>query len=392
MIPHGTSALNKRKTSILTIMMGYFPGRKYGGPPVSIRNFCRVMTDYEVYIVTTNHDHGEKQTYTDISDGWNDRQNEHVLYLSDKEFTSRSFQKIITEVNPDFIWIQDLFQRHEIPTMRLAYQYNIPMLIAPRGELCGGAIRRKYPKKKAYLSIIKHLPYIRDSWYQSTSLKETKGIIKYLGIPEERILCLPNISLPDVQKDECGEKKSPSGKLVYLSRITPQKNLMYLLHVLHNMKRELSLDIYGVISDQQYWDKCLSEIKKMPENVAIRYHGGVSLAEVQSVFAQYDAFVLPTRSENFGHAISESLMAGCPVILPKGKTPWDDGEGKGVFLYSPDDEQSMKESIETVLDMDKEVYAKISEDSHLYAIGKNDIGAYKSAYDQAVNRIMGVLP
>ena len=46
---------------ILIFMAGFFPGEKYGGPPVSIDNFCTLIggVDNDVYVVTTDHDLGE---------------------------------------------------------------------------------------------------------------------------------------------------------------------------------------------------------------------------------------------------------------------------------------------------------------------------------------------
>jgi len=55
--------------------------------------------------------------------------------------------------------------------------------------------------------------------------------------------------------------------------------------------------------------------------VRVSYCGVVRPAEVQAVFALYDAFILPTLGENFGHAIGESLSAGCPVLCSQ-LTPW----------------------------------------------------------------------
>ena len=42
--------INKMK--ILIIAEGYFPGKKYGGPPVSVKNFCQLMSEYNFNIVT----------------------------------------------------------------------------------------------------------------------------------------------------------------------------------------------------------------------------------------------------------------------------------------------------------------------------------------------------
>jgi glycosyltransferase involved in cell wall biosynthesis len=42
---------------------------------------------------------------------------------------------------------------------------------------------------------------------------------------------------------------------------------------------------------------------------------------VPDTFARHDLFVLPTRGENFGHVIFESVAAGTPVLLSD-QTPW----------------------------------------------------------------------
>lgn len=54
---------------ILIIIGGFFPGVKFGGPPVSVNNFCTLMQDDECYIVTKNHDMGETEPYKDIKPG-----------------------------------------------------------------------------------------------------------------------------------------------------------------------------------------------------------------------------------------------------------------------------------------------------------------------------------
>ena len=54
---------------ILIAMDGYFPGQKFGGPPVSTDNFCSLMCEHECYIVTKNHDLDEKTPYPGIVPG-----------------------------------------------------------------------------------------------------------------------------------------------------------------------------------------------------------------------------------------------------------------------------------------------------------------------------------
>ena len=95
---------------ILIIIEGFFPGKKYGGPPVSVDNFCSLMKEHECFIVTTNHDLFDNVAYNDIHEGWNNRDNSKVLYLSDAEYTKKTFRTIIEEIEPDILYLQGLFQ------------------------------------------------------------------------------------------------------------------------------------------------------------------------------------------------------------------------------------------------------------------------------------------
>jgi glycosyltransferase involved in cell wall biosynthesis len=40
------------------------------------------------------------------------------------------------------------------------------------------------------------------------------------------------------------------------------------------------------------------------------------------LFVKYDVFYFPTKSENFGQVIWESLSCGCPVLISD-QTPWN---------------------------------------------------------------------
>lgn len=72
---------------ILIVMGGFFPGQKYGGPPVSVNNFCSLFREDECYIVTKNHDKDESVPYEGIDSGiWTKRDNCYVKYVSDESY------------------------------------------------------------------------------------------------------------------------------------------------------------------------------------------------------------------------------------------------------------------------------------------------------------------
>ena len=52
--------------------------------------------------------------------------------------------------------------------------------------------------------------------------------------------------------------------------------------------------------------------------------GELNHEQLLEKYKEYHAFIFPTLGENFGHVIDESIKNGCPVILSRSVTPWDD--------------------------------------------------------------------
>ena len=71
---------------------GYFPGVDFGGIATSRFNFSQALgDDYDIAIVTRNHDYKTAVPYENIKEGWNKYGKGRVLYLSDDEFVEESF-------------------------------------------------------------------------------------------------------------------------------------------------------------------------------------------------------------------------------------------------------------------------------------------------------------
>lgn len=336
----------------LIIMSGFFPGKRYGGPPVSVDNFCSLMKGVmDCYIITSNHDFRQITPYENIKEGWNDRGNVKVRYLADEEYNSKSFNDIIHEIHPDYIYLQGLFERCILPCLRLAKKFGIKVVLAPRGELCAGAFRKKY-KKIPYITLLKALSLLKNTEFQSTSEEETIAIKKWLGVKSDRIHSLTNIpsiphNLPQRNKKQKGE-----GRFVFVSRILWKKNLLSAIKYFNEVNGHVTFDIYGPKEDELYWEECEKMTRALPENVVVNYYGVLSHDEIHRTFNQYDAFLFPTLSENYGHVIVEALVAGCIPIISD-QTPWNDmpefGSGWAIPL---DDETSFKKAIQEVVDMD----------------------------------------
>lgn len=313
--------------NILIVLNGFFPGQKYGGPPVSINNFCSLMKGHNCYIIAKDHDFGEKKRYSCIEEGWNDRENCRVLYLNDRMFNQEAFLKEIKRLNPDILYLQSFFEKCVYSCLRFAKKNNYRVLLAPRGELCEGAINIKRSKKLLYIKFMKMLGMLKNTHFQSTSENESFGIATFLGINKERIHFLNNIpSLP--QKDyDYEEKKTGEGRFIFLSRIHTKKNLLSAIRFFESIKGNAIFHIYGPIEDEEYWGECKAAIDNLPDNIKVEYKGLVSHELVHETFSKYDAFLFPTLSENYGHVIAESLSVGT-IVITSNQTPWLDLEEK----------------------------------------------------------------
>lgn len=337
---------------ILIVMGGFFPGKKYGGPPVSTDNFCSLMKgEAECFIVTHDYDMGEQTPYQEIHTGWNDRGNAKVMYVSDADYNSHTFEATIEEIAPDYIYLQGLFQGCVVPCLRLARKHHIKVMLAPRGELCSGAFHKKY-KKLPYIAFLRLTGLLRGVTFQSTSDEETEAIGKYLGASSERIHLLTNIPSIPHNLPARDVKKKGIGRFVFISRILWKKNLLKAIQYLNDIKGEVVLDIYGPKEDENYWAECEAAIKELPGNVTVNYKGVLSHDEIHKTFSQYDAFLFPTLSENYGHVIAEALVTGCIPIISD-QTPWTDMNEAGAGWALPlSDEDTFKSAIQQVVDMD----------------------------------------
>ena len=333
-------------------MEGYFPGKKYGGPPVSVDNFCSLMSaDADCYIVTHNHDMKEREPYKGFKEGWNHRGNAKVMYLSDMAYCYTTFLRIVRELKPDYIYLQGLFQKCILPCLLIAKKECIKVVLAPRGELCTGAFNKKY-KKLPYIWFLRIVGLLTHTQFQSTSDDETENIIHYFGTTPDRIHLLPNVpsiphNLPAPNRKEAGV-----GRFIFVSRIVSKKNLLSAIQCFNGIKGRVVFDIYGPKEDENYWQKCEQAIKVLPKNVVVTYKGILLHNEVHSTFCQYDAFIFPTFSENYGHVIAEALASGCIPIISD-QTPWSDinkiGIGWALPLNNPD---GFKKAIQAIIDMD----------------------------------------
>jgi glycosyltransferase involved in cell wall biosynthesis len=332
--------MSTTKLIILTFIGYYLPGYKFGGPLRSISNMVDQLGDeFKFLIITSDHDLGDNEPYSDINPNqWNAIGSAEVYYISPQSCTVKGLAKLITDTPHDILYTNSFFD--PIFTIRLMLARKMgwlpikPVIIAPRGEFEEGSVRLKYLKKFAYIQVARMLGLYKKVTWHASSEYEMLDIIKNMKVNRDAIkiaLNLPTKIITDIATDVSVQSVSDSVelKLVFLSRITREKNLDYALRVLKKVNAIVNFDIYGPAEDDGYWKECQKLIDQLPANVMVNYLGSVRPEQVSLVLSRYDLLFFPTSGENYGHVIVESLTAGTPVLISD-KTPWCNLQAKGL--------------------------------------------------------------
>jgi glycosyltransferase involved in cell wall biosynthesis len=274
----------------------------------------------------------------------------------------------------DVLYINSLYSRRfsiePLVMRRLGMLPPAAVVVAPRGELSVGALGLKSPKKRAFLAAARLMKLYDGVLWQATSTSEVDEIRAHFGAATPVHLA-PNLTeAPVVEPSPTRSSQKRPGKLrlAFLSRITPMKNLLGGLELLDGLNGEVSLDVYGPVADVGYWRQCQARARTLSDNVRVAYRGHVPFGAAGGVLVGYDAFFLPTLGENFGHAIFEALMAGCPVLISD-RTPWRDLATIGVGWDLPvTDRPAWRGALQACIDMTAEERGRMSAAARAYAV------------------------
>lgn len=322
------------KKRILIFADYYLPGYKAGGPIQSISNIVELLGDkYEFNVVTGDRDWSECEDYKNINiNCWNDVGKAKVYYLSQECQNWAKISELLQSRNYNLIYLNSFcsFEFSIIPIMinRLKLKWKVPVLLAQRGELSKPAFRNKAIRKNIYRYFMKYTGIARKCYWHVSSKDEKQELIEMLNVCESKIYIAPNLPGNDFVENISSTKNVGQIKIAFLSRICPGKNLDVALRILARLKGNVHFHIYGILGDQEYWQKCKQIIKELPSNIVVCYQGELQRHSVIRTIAEHDVFFFPTATENYGHVIHEALRAGLPVIISD-RTPWHDVEKNG---------------------------------------------------------------
>jgi glycosyltransferase involved in cell wall biosynthesis len=381
------------KKRILIFYDHFYPSYKAGGPTQSLVNIARELyTDYNLYIVCKPHERGETILLPGITPNhWTEWEGKAKVYYWQYELGNRSnLQQLIYEVAPDVVYVNGIYSLYlNFFPLWYAVQYKnekkaVKIVLAARGMLHDGALSQKSLKKKLYLFLFKMFGLHKKVCWHATDEREATFIKSSMGniINVKVAANFPNF-LPITPGPA---KKGNELFLGTVALISPMKNHLAVLQALQHCTANVHWAIFGPIKDETYWKTCTQVIEKLPPNIHVTYKGELPPPQLKEAMQQFQVFIMPSKSENFGHAIMEALSAGKPVITTT-TTPFADLEKANCgFAIDPDQlVEGLQKSITAYALMNAEQFAMASTATHDYLSIKSDVVTLRAAYHSLFN-------
>lgn len=267
-------------------------------------------------------------------------------FMSYWSWVSRDVYREVERLRPDLVHVQDvaglvrswpgrkgpsgqpmIFTAHgvlETDILQNAESDVLRRVTASARAAVVGAVERS--SRSRYDSVIVINEYVLQV------MPDVAGIRHHL-IPnpvDEAFFSTPRADRPDGQ----------TYNLIQVGMITPLKNIVTSINVLHEMTcRGMSahLHIIGPPADDRYYRHCRSEVARLKLEAAVTFHGSLTAPEIAARMDQADVLLLTSRQEVAPMVVAEAHCRGLPVAAPRAfglRSMVTEGVN-GIFLDGP---------------------------------------------------------
>jgi glycosyltransferase involved in cell wall biosynthesis len=188
-----------------------------------------------------------------------------------------------------------------------------------------------------------------------------RSVVRWLGVPRERIDVVPNGVDVDAFARDAGARASlrhrlgiaPHARLLlFLSSVTRDKGLDVLLRALPRVLATQPDARLVVAGGGDHLDEARALTARLGLAGVVTFAGQVPHDETVAYFSACDAFVLPTlRQEGMPFAILEAMAARAPVVASRiGGVPSAVNDGETGLLVRPGDVNDLARAVLRVLD------------------------------------------
>ena len=360
----------------------FSPAFKAGGPIQSIVNMVNELNSgYRFYIYTSNSDlNGEPIAVATVNEWVPFNEYTKVWYATSKN-RSENLINQVQKIKPDWVYMIGMFSWH-YTIVPLLFAKAPHKLLSVRGMMHPGALEQKSWKKKVFLVLMKTMGLARRTIFQATDTVEAGHITCALGT-EARVRVAANF--PRLLPAQIPVQKEPGNlKMISVGIVSPMKNYLLVLQALENVKANVEYHIYGPVKDTVYWEVCLEQIKKLPGHITVFFHREIPAHKIPEKLQEQQLFILPSVSENYGHAIIEALSAGVPVVTSL-NLPWLHLEEAQAGINLQPSIDTLAAAIENFAAMGPDIFFDYCDGAATYARQHTNLEELKNKYNELFN-------
>ncbi len=310
---------------LLHVVPSYYPAVRYGGPIRSVHGLCRALArrGHDVHVYTTNVDGaGVSAVPTDRPVDLDGVLVHYFPVTAPRRlYRSPAMARALRAAVGGFdaVHLHSVFLWPTWAAARAARRARVPYLVSPRGMLVADLIAAKNRwVKTAWIRLIERRTLAEAAAIHVTAELEAREL-RALGLPLAPLRCIANgLDLPDVP-DVPGVRADGGGALdaepyaLFLGRVSWKKGLDRLIEA-WKLVPDLRLVIAG--PDEGGHRRALEGlIAAYGLSARVQFIGAVEDADKWALYRDAMFFVLPSYSENFGNAVAEAMVMGCPVVV-----------------------------------------------------------------------------
>ena len=357
----------------------FLPAYRAGGPVQSIANLVEHYREGVTYYIFCGDVDVNGAALEVVTGNWLDYNPHTKVWYAAPQKISDALVKQTEVIKPDILFIVGMFSWH-YNIVPLIYGKAGKKILSSRGMLHPGALAQKKWKKRIFLELFRLFEYQYKVVFHATDAAEAQFIQEYFG--EKSMVHIAGNFPNEIGALPRMYKEKGALKLASIGLISPMKNILAVLQSLAMVQGEVQYDIYGAIKDEDYWDSCRRQIETLPQNIKVIAHREIEPCRVAEALQQTHVFILPSESENFGHALYEALSAGRPVITSH-RTPWNHLQVASAGInVSPGDHDGVAAAINTFISMDDDTFAAWHTGALQYAAAATDRPLLTEQYRQ----------
>lgn len=215
---------------------------------------------------------------------------------------------------------------------------------------------REYPRLYVYYKFYLARALWKVDKIVTPSETSKKDLIKYYGLPPDRIQVIRNgfnsnlaVSEVDPKGDDPSPREAFGDYFLYIGGHLPHKNLHRLIHAVSIIRRHCNVNlVLAGPTDERYTPGFIETAKRCGMQDSLYILGMLSHGRLREILHHAMALVLPSLYEGFGMPSLEGMAAGIPVAASR-CPPVREVCGDAAVHFDPLDIDDMARALEAVL-------------------------------------------